>query len=65
MRNLLGIIGNSVGVLGILICLVAGTARILGSFYLFGFEAGALFNGGIALMVMACLVKLQQLTTGN
>jgi len=65
MGNLLGIIGNSAALLGILICLVAGASRILGSFYLFGFGVGTLFIGGIALMVMACLVKLQQLTARN
>jgi hypothetical protein len=61
MDSLLRIIGNSAAVLGILICLVAGVSRLLGGFYLFGFETGAFFSGGIALMVMACLVKLQLL----
>ncbi len=40
MGNLLGIIGNSAAVLGILICLVAGGSGILRSFYLFNFGAG-------------------------
>ena len=65
MSNFLMVIGNSTAVLGILICLAAGASRILGNFYLFGFGVGTLFIGGIALMVMACLVKLQQLTAEN
>jgi type IV secretory pathway VirB2 component (pilin) len=63
MKKLFGIVGNIAGGLGILICLVAGLARLAGSFYLFKFEVVTLFIGGIALMVMACLVKLQQLLT--
>lgn len=61
MGNLLGIVGNSAALLGILICLVAGVSRLLGDFYLFQFGLGTLFMGGIALMVMGCLAKLQQL----
>jgi len=64
MANLLEILGNGTGLLGMLICLVAGVARILGSYHVIGYEAITLFIGGIALMVMACLIKLHQLTTG-
>lgn len=63
MLKLLGIIGDGAGILGVLICLVAGVARILGSYHVAGFEAITLFTGGIALMVLACLIKLHQLTS--
>ena len=63
MAKLLEIVGNSAGLLGILICLIAGIARILGSYHVLGFEAITLFIGGISLMVMACLIKLHQLTS--
>jgi hypothetical protein len=62
MAKLLEIIANGSGLLGVLICLVAGVTRILGSYHVLGFEAITLFIGGIALMVMACLIKLHQLT---
>ena len=63
MVKLLGLIGNSAGLLGILICLVAGVSRLAGSYYVFGYEGITLLTAGIALMVMACLIKLHQLTT--
>lgn len=65
MERLLAVIGNGAGVVGVLICLVAGATRLAGSFYAFGYEAGTLFLGGTALMVMACLAKLHQLTSGR
>ena len=65
MGNLLGVVGNITAILGVLICLVAGASRVFGGFYLLGYEARTLFLGGIALMVMACLVKLQQLVDSN
>ncbi len=61
MDNMLGIVGNIAGALGILVCAVAGIFRLSGSFYVFGYEAQTLFIGGIALMVMACLAKLHQI----
>ena len=61
MDNILGIVGNIAGALGILVCAVAGIFRLSGSFYVFGYEAQTLFIGGIALMVMACLAKLHQI----
>ncbi len=64
MTNLLENLGNTVGVLGVLVCLVTGVARITGHFHVIGYEAMTLFTGGIALMLIACLIKLQQLTQG-
>ncbi len=63
MAKIFEIIGNGAGLLGILICLIAGVSRILGSYHVMGFESITVFTGGIALMVMACLVKLHQLTS--
>ena len=59
MEKGLGIIGNVTGGAGIIACGLAGVSRLLGSYHLLGFEAVTLFIGGIALMVMACLAKLQ------
>jgi len=62
MDNMVGIVGNTAGALGVLVCAVAGVFRLSGSFYVFGYEAQTLFIGGIALMVMACLAKLHQIS---
>jgi len=55
------IVGGFTAVAGIVICLAAGLARLLGNHYFLGFESVTLFIGGIALMVLACLVRLEQL----
>lgn len=62
MDKALEIIGNAAAVAGILTCLIAGLARISGSYHLLGFEAVTLFIGGISLMLMGCLAKLQQMS---
>ena len=61
MKKVCQVVGNIVAVLGILVCVVAGLTRLAGSFYILTYPAITLFTGGIALMVMACLAKLQQL----
>ena len=62
MANFLGLIGNIVTLLGILLFLVTGIARLGGNHYLIGYENMTLFTAGIGLMVLACLVKLHQLS---
>lgn len=62
MNNLLELAGNLAAILGILVCAVAGVARLTGYYYVFGYEAVTLFIAGMALMVMACLAKLHNLT---
>ncbi|MCW8916187.1 MAG: hypothetical protein OQK24_10080 [Magnetovibrio sp.] len=57
IRNL----GNIAAVIGILLCLVAGLSRLAGMYYVAGFEAMTLLNGGIALMVAAILMKIELL----
>ncbi len=59
MEKLIEVIGNIAGILGIAVCLITGIMRLSGHAIVFGFEAITLFIGGIALMVMACLAKLQ------
>ena len=60
MDKLLGLIGNIAALLGILICLIAGFNRLIGSYHLLGYEDMTLFIGGIGIMVAACLAKLYQ-----
>ncbi len=59
MQKLIQTVGNIAAILGIAICLITGLMRLSGQPVVFGFEAITLFIGGIALMVMACLAKLQ------
>jgi len=61
--KLIEVAGNIVGVIGLLVCLVSGGTRVMGQFYLLGYEAMTLFVGGIGLMVAACLAKLHLLAT--
>ncbi len=63
MNKLIEIVGNVVAVLGVLICLGSGVARLGESWYVAGFQTMVLFNVGIGLMVMGCLAKLHVLTS--
>lgn len=53
--------GSLSGILGALLCLIAGLARIAGFYYLAGYQSTTLFIAGLGLMVFACLVKLETL----
>ncbi len=61
MNQLMTYAGHAAGILGALICLVAGLARVGGGFYVADFEATTLFMVGVGLMVFACMVKLEML----
>ncbi len=61
MKHLLETGGNGAALLGVLVCLVAGGARVAGGYYLMGFELMTLFIGGMGLMLGACLAKLHLL----
>ena len=62
MQQLLTLSGHIAAVLGILLCLASGLARVSGSYHLAGYEATTLFLVGTGLMVFACLAKLQTLS---
>ena len=53
--------GNGAALFGLLLCLLAGGARVAGVYYLMGFELMTLFTGGMGLMLAACLAKLHLL----
>ena len=61
MPKILQQIANLAAILGIVVCAVAGVARLTGSYYLASYEAMTLFNAGVGLMVFAVLVKLEVL----
>lgn len=62
MQQLFGLFAKITGILGILLCAAAGIARVAGSYYLAGFEAMTAFTGGLGLMVLACLIKLEEIS---
>ena len=52
-------IARGAGILGVVICAVAGLARLAGMYYILGhLPIGTLFQAGIAGMVLGCLAYL-------
>lgn len=58
MENLLTQLGRSAGIIGTLVCVVAVLARLAGSHRLGSFETLTLLQGGMAVMIFACLCFL-------
>jgi hypothetical protein len=61
MKRHLERLGNAAAIAGLLLCLAAGSGRVLGAYYIAGFEAMTLYTGGMGLMLAACLAKLHLL----
>lgn len=61
MQTLFGLGAKISAVIGTAACLVAGVARVLGHSYVAGFESMTLFIGGMALMLLGVLLKLESL----
>ncbi len=55
-------IGRLAGLAGVLMCLIAGGARLSGAFWIAGFQAGTLLQAGMAAMILGCLAHLIVLT---
>jgi hypothetical protein len=64
MYKHLALAGSISGILGALICFIAVLARIADYYYIAGYQSMTLFNIGVGMMVFACLVKLESMTTG-
>jgi len=60
--KLISIVGDVAAVVGILLCVVSGTARLLGTYAIAGLATMVLFTVGVGLMVFASLAKLHLLT---
>ncbi|MET0106696.1 MAG: hypothetical protein ABW072_16410 [Sedimenticola sp.] len=61
MEKMLGNLALVAGLIGVLLCAASGLVRVAGGYYLAGFEAMTVFNGGVGLMVFSGLLKLEQL----
>lgn len=62
MRELLIWIGRVAGVAGAAVCAVAVVTRLVGAYWLAGFQVGTLLLAGVAAMVLGCLGYLAALT---
>jgi hypothetical protein len=65
VNKLLDAAGHTVSIVGIVLCLVAGISRLAGSHHVASYETLTLMIGGIALMVLGCLAKLQRLASSS
>ncbi len=61
MASPIATLGTATGLMGALICLVAGLARVSGTYYLYTFQTTTLFNAGVGIMVFACVLQLHAL----
>ena len=55
-------VGSVIGWLGVMLCLVSGLTKLVGSYYLFSYEAMTLFMVGVGLITTGCLAKLEALS---
>jgi hypothetical protein len=62
MDDFLLLIGRSAGIVGVIICAVAGATRGTGAYALGNFQAGTLLLVGMAAMIVGCLCFLTVLT---
>jgi hypothetical protein len=62
MQELLVWVGRLAGVAGVALCAVAVVARLVGAYWLGGFQVGTLLQIGVAGMVLGCLCFLTALT---
>ena len=58
MNGVVSFIGTIAGLIGVLICVVSGLARLAGHYYLLGQPLDNLFLVGIAGLLVACFLKL-------
>jgi hypothetical protein len=58
MDTLLIMLGRLAGLAGVVVCVVAGVARLAGAYWLAGFQVQTLLLAGTALMVLGCLCLL-------
>jgi hypothetical protein len=58
MDNLLVMLGRLAGIAGVVLCLVAGLARVLGQFYLGGFSVASLLQAGMGGLLIGCFLLL-------
>ena len=63
MNNFMLMLGRLLGFAGVLISLLSIGARLLGHYFVAGFQIGTLFQTGLGAMVAGCLCLLGVLTS--
>lgn len=58
MEGLMNRLGMVVGLLGLVLCLVAGIGRLGGQYYILGYQLITLMFAGVGMMVASCMFKL-------
>lgn len=58
MDKLIALVGRLAGIVGALLCVVSGAARLGGLHWLAGFEAQTIMQAGIAGMTLGCFCLL-------
>jgi len=58
MNKLIANLTAAIAVLGVVVTIGAGLARLLGHYHLVGFETMTLFTGGMGLMLIGIVGKL-------
>ena len=64
MTNFLKTTANVAAIVGVLICILSGLYRLLGNFYITGFELLTLYYIGLGMMVFSGLLKLEVILRG-
>ena len=58
MTKVFELFGYAAASVGLLVCLVAGVLRVTGAVEFMNFEPITLLQGGMALMIAACMARL-------
>jgi hypothetical protein len=53
--------GNILALSGCFVCLLAVVGRLSGAYVMFGLQSVTIFIGGVALVILACLFKVEQI----
>lgn len=61
MKEMVNTLGNVAAGFGLLVCLLAGLWRIMGNYYMMGFQIITLFSVGVSFVVVAILFKVETL----
>jgi len=61
MNKMIESLGNMAAIAGVVLCAVAGVARVASVYHLGGYQSMTLFTGGMGLMLMGALGKLHAL----
>ena len=61
MDKMIALGGNILAILGCCVCLLAVAGRLSGTYTMFGLQSVTIFTGGVALVILACLFKIEQI----